>query len=238
MVTQVQTFNPADIFEIPTVMALPRHVEDDLFRALANAPECSNLSMRVQRPTDLAHEVVREAKFTDLSESTLLDWLDDLSDSFLGTVECVLPGDLARLVFGGDAGLRGFVARAAQEVDLHEKPLGRETTVLPSADMGLSLCLLAAPGTDVACWEPSWKVARESYLPEGMALQTEPGNLEVILYRGTSLAMRRTGQGEHGPIFEITLALRFRLHVRRPGNLIAYKNIATFGTGDDPNCPY
>lgn len=230
---------PADIFEIPTVMALPRHVEDELFRALANAPECSNLIMRVQRPTDLAHEVVREAKFLDVPASLLQEWVND-PRSFVDSSEFILcfPRDLARLAFGGDASLRGFVARAAQDVDLHEKPLDRETTVLPSADMGLGLCLITASSSETGGWEASTRVSREAWLPEGVALQTEPGNLEVILYRGTSLALRRTGQGTDGPTFEVTLTLRFRLHVRRPGNLIAYKNIATFGPGNDPNCPY
>ena len=228
---------PDDVTEIPTVMALPRHVEDELFRALANAPECSNLSMRTQRPTDLGHEVVRETGFTDLGAETLRDWLTD-PGLFADAVECVLPGNLAELAFGGDASLRGFIARVAQEVDLCGKPLDRETTVLPNANVGLSLCLITAPGTETGCWEASSSVAQEAWLPEGMALQTEPGNLEVVLYRGTSLTLRRTGRNEDGPTFEITLALRFRLNVRRPGNMVAYKNIATFGPGNDPNCPY
>jgi hypothetical protein len=220
------TFSPALLDEpLPFTIDLPRAVETHLYRQIAQDEHAASFVCRVM-PASEKPATTFTLRFDGLDREGLTDYLKS-EDDMIERLSYVDVYDVIDRAVCGDDVMKGFIQKEPVQ-DHHDQPLMTGTMAGFPVERALSSIVLASRNDgDATCDILDW-VTYEDTLPQGTAIQTIPGNLEIWFHRGAKVTVERaTPDSDGDERFNMALTFGMSIHVRDPNCFMVHVHIAS-----------
>lgn len=222
------TISPA-LFDkpLPFTIDLPRAVETHLYRYIAQDDHAASFVCRVMPATEKPATTFT-LRFDGLDHESLSDYFKSEDDMIEG-LSYLDAYDVIERAVCGDDDMEGFVELESFK-DHHNRPLMADALAVFPVDRALSSIVLASRADGEATCDVIERVAYESTLPQGKAIQTILGNLEIWFHRGARVSVEQADPEAcvaYGEIrYNMTIEFGMSIHVREPECFIVHTNIA------------